>query len=138
MKVKDAINYNHIIKSIIDNSTDVSALVKFRFLGVAKQLEAIEENFKSIRNEKIEKYGTVDETGNLGIFTPKREDYEDDAEFDKAQQDYADTVNKLNSELKDVLDDEADVEIKKFKYTDIIDAGLSADYLVALYDFIEE
>ena len=44
----------------------------------------------------------------------------------------------MSKELEEVLISDVEVNIKKFKYTEIIDAGLSADYLVALYGLIEE
>ena len=57
MKVKEVLNYNRIIKAIIDNADDVNSLVKFKLLGMLKQFEPIVTNFETIRDEKIVKYG---------------------------------------------------------------------------------
>ena len=138
MKINDALRYNRIIKDIIDNATDVNALVKFRLLGILKQFEPIVEDFETIRNDLIRKYGKLEEDGNYGVFLPKRDDYEDDDSYNKAVEEYEQIINKLNDELKKVADSELDVKIQKFKYTDIMDSGLPTDYMLALYDLIEE
>lgn len=138
MKINDALRYNRIIKDIIDNATDVNALVKFRLLGILKQCEPIVEDFETVRNDLIRKYGKLEEDGNYGVFLPKRDDYEDDDSYNKAVEEYEQIINKLNDELKKVADSELDVKIQKFKYTDIMDSGLPTDYMLALYDLIEE
>ena len=57
MLVKDVLKYNRIIKAIIDNTTDVNALVKFKLLGMLKQFEPTILNYETIRVEKINEYG---------------------------------------------------------------------------------
>lgn len=138
MLVKDVLKYNDIIKSIIDNAKDVNALVKFRLLGMCKQFEPVVANFAVIQNEKIKQYGTTAEDGNIGIFAPKKESFENDEDFEKAQKEFEDTIEKFDTDINEVLNSETEIEIKKFKYTDIVDAGLPADYLLAIYDLIEE
>lgn len=138
MKVKEILDYNRIIKSIIDNAQDVNALVKFRMLGMLKQFEPIVANFEQVRGEKITQYGTVSEDGTIGIFKPKEEDFESEDDYASAMQNYQEAINNVSTDLDEILDSEADVQIKKFKYTDIMDAGLPTDYLVAIYDLIEE
>ena len=138
MTVKEILDYNRAIKAIVDNAPDVNALVKFRLLGMCKQFEPIVNNFETIREEKIIKYGTTNEMGNTGIFAPKEENFDTSDDYKKAIEEYGDIMKKFSSELDEVLQSEADIEIKKFKYTDIMDAGLPSDYLIAIYDLIEE
>lgn len=138
MTVEQVLNYNRIIKIIIDDSKDVNSLVKFRLLGMAKQFEPIVFNFETIQQDKIKEYGTMNENGNIGIYPPKKEDFESDEDFEKATNEFEETIKKFSTDLNEVLTSEADIEIKKFKYTDIIDAGLPSDYLLAIYDLIEE
>ena len=138
MKVSEILDYNNVIKAIIDNAKDVNALVKFRLLGMCKQFEPIVTNFETIRQEKIAQYGTTDENGNVGIFTPKKEDFENDDDYKKASEEFETTIERFTADLNEVLNSESDIEIKKFKYTDIMDAGLPSDYLIAIYDLIEE
>lgn len=138
MTVKEVLKYNDIIKAIIDQAKDVNALVKFRLLGMCKQFEPIVANFETVRQGKILEYGTPTEDGNTGIIQPKKEDFENEEDFNKAMEEFQETIRKFNADLDEVINSEADVEIKKFKYTDIVDAGLPADYLLAIYDLIEE
>ena len=138
MLVKDAISYSRTIKSIIDSNSNINALVKFKLLGMAKQLEPITENFERVRNENIYKYGTINENGGASIVEPKRDSFDNDEDFNTAMDEYKNTVAKINEELKTILNSDVNVNINKFKYTEIVDAGLSADYLLDLYELIEE
>lgn len=138
MQVKKVLDYNKIIKAIIDNEKDIDALVKFRLLGMCKQFEPIVANFETVRDEKIMQYGTITEDGNTGIIPPNRENFDNDEDFEKAQKEFEKTVAKFTDDLDKVLDSEIQIEIKKFKPEDIMDAGLPADYLLAIYDLIEE
>ena len=138
MQVKKVLDYNKIIKAIIDNEKDIDALVKFRLLGMCKQFEPIVANFETVRDEKIMQYGTITEDGNTGIIPPNRENFDNDEDFEKAQKEFEETVAKFTDDLDKVLDSEIQIEIKKFKPEDIMDAGLPADYLLAIYDLIEE
>lgn len=138
MLVKDAISYSRTIKSIIDSNSNINALVKFKLLGMAKQLEPITENFERVRNENIYKYGTINENGGASIIEPKRDSFDNDEDYNTAMDEYKNTVAKINEELKTILNSDVNVNINKFKYTEIIDAGLSADYLLDLYELIEE
>lgn len=138
MTINDVLNYNRIIKSLIDNATDINTLVKFKMLGMVKQFEPVIQNFNTIRDDLIGKYGTENEGGAVGIFEPKKEDYESDEEFNKAIKKYEDTIKSFNEEIESVVNSEADIEIKKFKAEEIMNAGVPSDYLVVLYDLIEE
>lgn len=138
MKVSEILDYNRAIKIIIDKGENINGLVKFRLLGMLKQFEPIVENFETVRNNKIVQYGTQKENGDVGIYEPIRENFADDKSFDEAVKKHEEDVKKFNNDIMEILNSEADIEIKKFKYTDVIDAGLPADYLIAIYDLIEE
>ena len=56
----------------------------------------------------------------------------------KAQKEFEETVEKFEGDLKKVLDADAEIELKKFKYSELIDKGIPADFLLGLYDLIEE
>lgn len=138
MKVEKVIVYNNIIKDIIDNAQDVSAVVKFKLLGMLKQFEPTVANFEIVRNEKIKKFGTEGENGNFGIYAPYREKFDNDEDYESAIKEYEESVVNLNKELDEVVKAEVEVEFDKFKPEDIMNAGIPANYLVALYDLIEE
>lgn len=138
MKIGDILNYNRSIKLIIDNAKDVNSLVKFRLLGMLKQFEPVVQNYETIREEKIQEYGTVSEDGRIGIFEPHEDAFEAVNDYQEAKAKYDETIKKFSNDLDEILNSEADIEIKKFKYTDIMDAGLSSDYLMVIYDLIEE
>lgn len=138
MKVVDILNYNRAIKMIIDNADNVNSLVKFKLLGMLKQFEPVVQNFEIIREEKIKEYGTVDDQGRTGIFEPKEEDFETVTDFEEAHKKFEEVLTNFNKDLDSVLNSESEIEITKFKYTDIMDAGLSSDYLMVIYDLIEE
>lgn len=139
MTVRDVLNYNEIIKSIIDDTKDVSALVKFRLLGMLKQFEDIVTNYEIVRAEKIQKYGKATENGGYGIIPPKKEKFENDEDFQKAFDEFRSLMDNFDAEMKEVTNSELEnFKITKFKYSDIIDAGIPSEYLVAIYDLIEE
>ena len=138
MTVNQVLDYNSMIKAIIDNAKDVDAKTRFKFLGMVNQFKPIVDNFETIRQEKIAEYGTTNKDGQTGIFEPVRDDFETDSDFVDAQKKYDETIAKFANELQEVLDSEVDVNIAKFKADDIMDSGLNSDYLLALYDLIEE
>ena len=138
MTTKDILKYNDIIKNLIDNATDVNSLVKFKFLGMLKQFEPVIQNYETIRNDLINKYGKSDGNGGVGIFLPKKDDYESDEDFNNAMKEYDNTISNLNNELEKILDEDVEIKIKKFKAEDIMSVGIPADFLMALYDLIEE
>ena len=138
MTVRDIMQYDGIIKSIIDNSKNVNTLIKFKLLGMCKQFEPIVANFETIRNEKIAENGTANESGGISILPPDKENFENDEDYEKARKEFDDTLAKINEELNEILDSEADITIKKFKATEIIESGIPASYLIDIYDLIEE
>lgn len=119
MKLENALNVNYILQRMIDLDMKIEPLAKFRLLGIMKNLEPLVINFERIRNEKIKEYGKKDENDNYKIDT-------DDEE----------AIKKFENDLSKVL--ESDVEVKKIKADEIFNAGIPAEYLVGIYDIIEE
>lgn len=122
MKLVDILNLHNNVKVIIDDTNlKIDALMKFKLLGILKSLEIHQQNFETVRNEKILEYGEENENGGFSI------------PFDKQEK-----LDGFNTDIQKLLESEIEVDIKKIKAIDIIDKGLSADYLMALYDIIEE
>lgn len=136
MKVKDILNYNRIIKDIINNGTNISALTKFKMLGMLKQFEPIITNYEVVRDEKIKEYGVLTDNGNYGIFVPQKNDFENEEDYQKAVDQYENVINQFDADMNEVVDSEADIKLNKFG-KEILDIGISADYLLALYELIE-
>lgn len=138
MTVSEVLKYDEIFKMIIDNNKDINALVKFKMLGVCKQFEPIINNYKTVRYEKAIQYGTDDGEGSVIIRMPQKENYDSDELYNTAVAEYEDAIKNFSADIDKILDSEVDIEITKFKYSDIMNAGVSADNLIAIYDFIEE
>lgn len=138
MKLETILQYNDIFKNLIDNAKEINALVKFRLLGIVKQFEPIVTNFEIVREEKIRQYGKQQENGSIGIVSPDRDKFENEEEYNKAETEFHDAVAAFNADMNELLQSDVDIEIKKFKPDEVIDVGIPADFLVLLYDFIEE
>lgn len=111
---------------IIDNSElNIDVLLKFKLLGIMKNIEVPINNFDTIRNEKIREYGkeTEDENGNKTISI----DIND-----------KECMKKFSDDLNKILDSNVEINIQKLKPSDVFDKGLPAEYLVGLYPIIEE
>ena len=124
MKIKlgTVLDLNAMLKAIIDNTElKIDSLLKFKLLGILKNIEIPINNFEAIRNEKIREYGKENDEGNIGISA-------DDTE----------SMEKFTNDLNEVINSEVEVNIQKLKATDVFDKGLPADYLVGLYPIIEE
>ena len=124
MKIKLGIvlDLNAMLKAIIDNTElKIDSLLKFKLLGILKNIEIPVNNFEAVRNEKIREYGKENDEGNIGISA-------DDTE----------SMEKFTNDLNEVINSEVEVNIQKLKATDVFDKGLPADYLVGLYPIIEE
>lgn len=124
MKIKLGIvlDLNAMLKAIIDNTElKIDSLLKFKLLGILKNIEIPVNNFEAIRNEKIREYGKENDEGNIGI---SAEDTE--------------SMEKFTNDLNEVINSEIEVNIQKLKATDVFDKGLPAEYLVGLYSIIEE
>ncbi len=122
MKLVDVLSLNQTLKAIIDTeNSKIDSLFKFKLLGIMKSIEQHVLNFEVIRNEKIMEYGKKNEDGNIEI---KNDD-------EKA-------VKRFNDSLQLVLNNEVTVNIDKLKATDVFNKGVNAEYLIGLYQIIEE
>ena len=124
MKIKLGIvlELNNMLKAIIDNTElKIDSLLKFKLLGILKNIEIPVNNFEAVRNEKIREYGKENDEGNIGISA-------DDTE----------SMEKFTNDMNEVINSDVEVNIQKLKAVDVFDKGLPADYLVGLYPIIEE
>ena len=124
MKIKLGIvlDLNAMLKAIIDNTElKIDSLLKFKLLGILKNIEIPVNNFEAVRNEKIREYGKENDEGNIGISA-------DDTE----------SMEKFTNDLNEVINSDVEVNIQKLKAVDVFDKGLPAEYLVGLYSIIEE
>ena len=124
MKIKLGIvlELNNMLKAIIDNTElKIDSLLKFKLLGILKNIEIPVNSFEAVRNEKIREYGKENDEGNISISV-------DDTE----------SMEKFTNDLNDVINSDIEVNIQKLKATDVFDKGLPAEYLVGLYSIIEE
>ena len=124
MKIKLGIvlELNNMLKAIIDNTElKIDSLLKFKLLGILKNIEIPVNNFEAVRNEKIREYGKENDEGNIGISA-------DDTE----------SMEKFTNDMNEVINSDVEVNIQKLKATDVFDKGLPAEYLVGLYSIIEE
>ena len=124
MKIKlgTVLDLNAMLKSIIDNTElKIDSLLKFKLLGILKNIEIPINNFEAVRNEKIREYGKENDEGNIGISA-------DDTE----------SMEKFTNDLNEVINSDVEVNIQKLKAVDVFDKGLPAEYLVGLYPIIEE
>ena len=124
MKIKLGIvlELNNMLKAIIDNTElKIDSLLKFKLLGILKNIEIPVNNFETVRNEKIREYGKENDEGNIGISA-------DDTE----------SMEKFTKDMNELVNSDVEVNIQKLKAVDVFDKGLPADYLVGLYSIIEE
>ncbi len=122
MNVNQVIKLNTVIKNIIDDETmKIDSVIKFKLLSIMKTFEPTVANFELIRNEKIREFGKTDEDGNVRIDAEDKE-----------------TMNLFHESLEDVLNSKITVRFEKISAKDIFNKGIPAEYLVALYDIIQE
>lgn len=124
LKLSEVLNLNNVIKAIIDEpdkNTKTDALLKFKLLGIMKNIELHVTNFEVIRNEKIREYGKTDENNNISI---SPEDTE--------------AISKFTQDINTLLNSDVTVTIDKLKAADVFDKGVPAEYLVELYSIMEE
>ena len=137
MLVRDVLKYDDIMRDLIDNS-QLNAKIKFRFLNMRKQFEPIVQNFQSVREEILKKHSETKEDGTMGIFAPERDKFESEEAYNEAVTSFEKTVEAFNKDIDPILNDEAKIEITKFKADEMMDAGISSDALLVMYDLIEE
>ena len=122
IKLSNVLDLNNMLKAIIDNTgLKIDSLLKFKLLGILKNIEIPVNNFEAIRNEKIREYGKENDEGNIGISA-------DDTE----------SMEKFTKDMNEVINSDVEVNIQKLKAVDVFDKGLPAEYLVGLYSIIEE
>ena len=122
IKLGTVLDLNAMLKAIIDNTElKIDSLLKFKLLGILKNIEIPVNNFEAVRNEKIREYGKENDEGNIGISA-------DDTE----------SMEKFTKDMNEVINSDVEVNIQKLKATDVFDKGLPAEYLVGLYSIIEE
>ena len=122
IKLGTVLDLNAMLKVIIDNTElKIDSLLKFKLLGILKNIEIPVNNFEAIRNEKIREYGKENDEGNIGISA-------DDTE----------SMEKFTKDMNEVINSDVEVNIQKLKAVDVFDKGLPAEYLVGLYSIIEE
>ena len=122
IKLSTVLELNNMLKAIIDNTElKIDSLLKFKLLGILKNIEIPVNNFEAVRNEKIREYGKENDEGNIGISA-------DDTE----------SMEKFTNDMNEVINSDVEVNIQKLKAADVFDKGLPAEYLVGLYSIIEE
>ena len=122
IKLSTVLELNNMLKAIIDNTElKIDSLLKFKLLGILKNIEIPVNNFEAVRNEKIREYGKENDEGNIGISA-------DDTE----------SMEKFTKDMNEVINSDVEVNIQKLKADDVFDKGLPAEYLVGLYSIIEE
>ena len=122
IKLSTVLELNNMLKAIIDNTElKIDSLLKFKLLGILKNIEIPVNNFEAVRNEKIREYGKENDEGNIGISA-------DDTE----------SMEKFTNDMNEVINSDVEVNIQKLKTVDVFDKGLPAEYLVGLYSIIEE
>ena len=128
MTLNDALVLNDIVKALIDNTElKISHIFKFKLLGIVKSLEVPVASYQRIREEKIREYGStsVDEEGNpTGGVEIKADDTE--------------SIEKFTKDMNEFIQTEIEVDIQKLKVQEVFDAGVPSDYLVRLFNIIEE
>ncbi len=120
LKLKDVLKLNNALKAIIDD-IDIDALLKFRLLGIMKEIESHVTNFNLICNEKIAEYGKKDDEGNITIPSEDKE-----------------AIRKFNEVMRKVTDSEVSIHVIKIKSKEIFSKGIKSEYLMGLYPIIEE
>ncbi len=122
LKLGDVLNLNKALKAIIDDvDINIDVLLKFKLLGIMKEIENHVSNFSVICNEKIMEYGTKDAEGNIGIPSENKE-----------------SIKKFNDEMRKMTDSTVNINVMKLKTNEIFDKGIKAEYLIGLYPIIEE
>lgn len=120
LKLKDVLKLNNALKAIIDD-IDIDALLKFRLLGIMKEIESHVTNFNLICNEKIAEYGKKDDEGNITIPSEDKE-----------------AIRKFNEVMRKVTDSEVSIHVIKIKSKEIFSKGIKSEYLMGLYPIMEE
>lgn len=109
-----------VIKKIIEDKKIDNALLKYKLLTVFKSIEGIVNNFNVIRNEKVRKYGSLDDEGNYNIDST-----------DKNHDAYV-------SELDEVLMFDEVVKVKTLKASEVFSEEIPLLELSVLFPIITD
>ncbi len=121
LKLSEVLNINQALKNIIDNPpTKLNSLMKFKMLGILREIDPTVSNFDIIYNEKIIEYGEKQKNGDYKITGDNKQ-----------------AVANFNRDIKEVTDSNVTIFIEKLKADEIFESGIKADYLVRLYPIID-
>lgn len=126
MKLNEVLQLDAVIKSIIDSKElAVSAVFKFRLLGILKSIETHVNNYEIIRIEKVKQYGkqTLDENGNM---------------IDCKVEPNTENEKLFRLDIEEILNTDVVVDIQKLKLKETFDSGLPTNYLLHLYPIMEQ
>ena len=123
IQLSNLLNINAALKEIIENNDtrNMEPVFKFRLLTIMKSMENHITNFDIIRNEKIKEYGKADENNKIIVSPDDKENFE-----------------KFVQDMNTLLNSEVAINITKLKADDVFSKGIPAEYLVKLYDIMEE
>ena len=122
MTINNIINLNGRLSAIINNDNITDPALKFKLLTIMKQLEIYIKNYETVKNSLIEKYGTLDDNNVVCV----------DKNVDE------NAFNLFKEEYEKFLSTEVDVHITKVKSSEIFNSGIDSNYLLSLYEIIEE
>ena len=122
MTINNIINLNGRLSAIINNDNITDPALKFKLLTIMKQLEMYIKNYETVKNSLIEKYGTLDDNNVVCV----------DKNVDE------NAFNLFKEEYEKFLSTEVDVHITKVKSSEIFNSGIDSNYLLSLYEIIEE
>ena len=120
MKLGILLSYYNVAKKLIDGENALDPSVKFKLLGVMRQLETYVTDYETVKNELIMKYGEKKDENGWEI-KPENENF-----------------TTWKNEVEKLLIQEIDIEPIKLKSVDVFNKGISAEDLMYIYDFIEE
>lgn len=126
MKLGEILQLDAVIKSIIDSKNlAVSAVFKFRLLGILKSIETHVNNYEIVRIEKVKQYGkqTLDENGNM---------------IDCKVEPNTENEKLFRLDIEEILNTDVVVDIQKLKLKETFDSGLPTNYLLHLYPIMEQ
>lgn len=126
MKLGEILQLDAVIKSIIDSKElVVSAVFKFRLLGILKSIETHVNNYEIVRIEKVKQYGkqTLDENGNM---------------IDCKVEPNTENEKLFRLDIEEILNTDVVVDIQKLKLKETFDSGLPTNYLLHLYPIMEQ
>lgn len=120
LKLSEVLNINQALKSIIDDSQiKLSSLMKFKMLGILREINPTVSNFDIIYNEKIVEYGEKQKNGDYKISGDNKQ-----------------AVSNFNRDIKEVVDSDVTIFIEKLKADKIFESGIKANHLIKLYPII--